>query len=76
MATLLVAEHDDKTLNGATAKALTAAKGLGGEIHVLVAGSELQAGRGSRRPSSTASPRCCSPTRRSTRTGWPSRWRR
>ncbi|HEY8268991.1 MAG TPA: FAD-binding protein [Xanthobacteraceae bacterium] len=39
MATLLVAEHDDKTLNGATAKALTAAKGLGGEIHVLVAGS-------------------------------------
>ncbi len=39
MATLLVAEHDDKTLNGATAKALTAVKGLGGEIHVLVAGS-------------------------------------
>jgi electron transfer flavoprotein alpha subunit len=39
MATLLVAEHDNKTLNGATAKALTAAKGLGGEIHVLVAGS-------------------------------------
>ena len=39
MATLLIAEHDDKTLNGATAKALTAAKGLGGEILVLVAGS-------------------------------------
>jgi electron transfer flavoprotein alpha subunit len=39
MATLLVAEHDDKTLNGATAKALTAAKGLGGDIHVLVAGA-------------------------------------
>ena len=39
MATLLVAEHDDKILNGATAKTLTAAKGLGGEIHVLVAGS-------------------------------------
>ncbi len=43
MATLLVAEHDDKTLNGATAKALTAAKGLGGEIHVLVAGSGCKA---------------------------------
>jgi electron transfer flavoprotein alpha subunit len=34
MATLLVAEHDNKTLNGATAKALTAAKGLGDDVHV------------------------------------------
>ena len=42
MATLLIAEHDDKTMNGATAKALTAAKGLGGEIHVLVAGSNCK----------------------------------
>jgi electron transfer flavoprotein alpha subunit len=39
MATLLVAEHDNKTLNGATAKALTAAKALGGDVHVLVAGA-------------------------------------
>ena len=39
MATLLVAEHDDKSLNGATAKALTAAKALGSEVHILVAGS-------------------------------------
>jgi electron transfer flavoprotein alpha subunit len=38
MATLLVAEHDDKTLNGSTAKAMTAAKALGAEVHVLVAG--------------------------------------
>jgi electron transfer flavoprotein alpha subunit len=38
MATLLVAEHDDKTLNGSTAKAMTAAKTLGAEVHVLVAG--------------------------------------
>ncbi len=38
MATLLVAEHDDKTLNGVTAKAMTAAKALGAEVHVLVAG--------------------------------------
>jgi electron transfer flavoprotein alpha subunit len=38
MATLLLAEHDNKSLKEATAKALTAAKGLGGEIHVLVAG--------------------------------------
>jgi electron transfer flavoprotein alpha subunit len=39
MATLLIAEHDDRALNGATAKALTAARALGGEVHLLVAGS-------------------------------------
>jgi electron transfer flavoprotein alpha subunit len=39
MTTLLIAEHDDKTLNGATAKSLTAAKALGGDVHVLVAGA-------------------------------------
>jgi electron transfer flavoprotein alpha subunit len=39
MTTLLIAEHDNKKLRDATAKALTAAKGLGGDIHVLVAGA-------------------------------------
>jgi electron transfer flavoprotein alpha subunit len=39
MTTLLIAEHDDKTLNGATAKSLTAARALGGDVHVLVAGA-------------------------------------
>jgi electron transfer flavoprotein alpha subunit len=38
MPTLLVAEHDNKTLKDATNKALSAAKGLGSEIHILVAG--------------------------------------
>ena len=38
MTTLLIAEHDNKTLNGVTAKALTAAIALGGPVHVLVAG--------------------------------------
>jgi electron transfer flavoprotein alpha subunit len=38
MATLLLAEHDNKSLKEATAKALTAAKALGGEVHILVAG--------------------------------------
>jgi electron transfer flavoprotein alpha subunit len=38
MATLLIAEHDNKTIKDATAKALTAAKALGGDVHVLVAG--------------------------------------
>ncbi len=43
MAVLLVAEHDNKALNGATAKALTAAKALGGPVHILVAGSGCEA---------------------------------
>jgi electron transfer flavoprotein alpha subunit len=38
MPTLLVAEHDNKSLKEATAKALTAARELGAEVHVLVAG--------------------------------------
>lgn len=42
MATLLVAEHDNKTLKDATAKALTAARQLGAEVHVLVAGKDCK----------------------------------
>jgi len=38
MTTLLVAEHDNKALKDATNKALTAAKALGADVHVLVAG--------------------------------------
>ena len=43
MTTLLLAEHDNSTLNGATAKALTAAVALGGPVHVLVAGLNVGA---------------------------------
>ena len=38
MPTLLLAEHDNKTLRDTTAKTLTAARQLGAEVHVLVAG--------------------------------------
>jgi electron transfer flavoprotein alpha subunit len=38
MAVLLLAEHTNDALNALTAKALTAAQALGGDIHVLVAG--------------------------------------
>jgi electron transfer flavoprotein alpha subunit len=38
MTTLLIAEHDNKVLKDATHKALTAAKALGADVHVLVAG--------------------------------------
>ncbi len=43
MTTLLLAEHDNKHLKDATAKALTAAKALGGDVHILVAGKDCQA---------------------------------
>jgi electron transfer flavoprotein alpha subunit len=38
MPTLLLAEHDNTTLKDATNKALTAAKALGADVHILVAG--------------------------------------
>ncbi|NBN65548.1 electron transfer flavoprotein subunit alpha/FixB family protein [Microvirga tunisiensis] len=43
MTTLLVAEHAGGALNDATAKALTAAARLGGDVHVLVAGTGARA---------------------------------
>ncbi len=38
MTTLLIADHDNASLSDQTAKALTAAAEIGGDIHVLVAG--------------------------------------
>ncbi len=43
MAILLVADHDNEALGAATAKALTAAGEMGGEVHVLVAGNGCRA---------------------------------
>ena len=43
MAVLLVAEHDNKTLNPLTLKALTAAAAMGSQVHVLVAGNGCRA---------------------------------
>jgi electron transfer flavoprotein alpha subunit len=43
MTTLLLAEHDNKSLKDSTNKALTAAKGLGGDVHILVAGKDAKA---------------------------------
>jgi electron transfer flavoprotein alpha subunit len=42
MAVLLLAEHDNKTLAPATAKALDAAKKFGGDVDILVAGENAQ----------------------------------
>ena len=62
MATLLVAEHDNKTIKDATSKALTAAKAIGADVHVLIAGKDCKArsrcgGETRRREESTVSRR-------------------
>ena len=38
MTTLILAEHDNATLKPATLNAVTAAKAIGGDIHILIAG--------------------------------------
>ena len=43
MAVLVLADHTNAALGSATAKALTAAKALGGDIHILVAGQGCKA---------------------------------
>jgi len=50
MTTLLIAEHDHETLKDVTNKALTAAKELGADVHVLVAGG----GQGTRQAAAAA----------------------
>ncbi len=40
MAILLLAEHDNKALSEQTARALTAAQAIGGDVHVLIAGMD------------------------------------
>lgn len=42
MPTLILADHDHRSLNAATRHAVTAASKLGGEVHVLVAGHESE----------------------------------
>ncbi|CAM3974003.1 electron transfer flavoprotein subunit alpha/FixB family protein [Bordetella tumulicola] len=43
MTTLVIAEHDNAQLKGATLNTIAAAAKLGGDVHVLVAGSNAQA---------------------------------
>ncbi len=43
MTTLLVAEHNNTSIKDATNKALTAAKALGADVHVLIAGKNCKA---------------------------------
>ena len=39
MTTLVIAEHDNTALKGATFNTLSAARKIGGDVHILVAGS-------------------------------------
>jgi electron transfer flavoprotein alpha subunit len=43
MSLLVIAEHDNATLKGATLNTVTAASQIGGDIHVLVAGQDCNA---------------------------------
>ena len=43
MSVLLVAEHDNAALGASNAKAMSAAKALGGDVHVLIAGANCKA---------------------------------
>ncbi len=43
MSNLVIAEHDNATLKGSTLNTIAAAAKIGGDIHVLVAGSNAQA---------------------------------
>ncbi|MBX5211716.1 electron transfer flavoprotein subunit alpha/FixB family protein, partial [Rhizobium sp. NZLR11] len=43
MTILLLADHDNQSLSDQTAKALTAASQIGGDVHVLVAGKGAKA---------------------------------
>ena len=43
MTTLVIAEHDNATLKGATLNTITAAVQVGGDVHVLVAGANAAA---------------------------------
>jgi electron transfer flavoprotein alpha subunit len=43
MTSLVVAEHDNKSLKGATGHVVSAATAIGGEIHLLIAGANCRA---------------------------------
>ena len=53
MTTLVIAEHDNATIKGATLNTVTAAVACGGDVHVLIAGHN--AGGAAQAPASAAS---------------------
>lgn len=61
MAILVIAEHNNAALAAATLNTVAAAKAIGGDIHVLVAGQNVAA-VAEAAAKVEASPRCWSPT--------------
>ena len=75
MSVLVIAEHADGAVKPATLTTVGAATKLGGDLHILVVGSDVQAQpRPPRR--SRACPRCWWRTPPSTPMDWPRTWRR
>ena len=73
LSTLLIADHTNSALRDATAKALTAAVALGGDIHVLVAGKDC-GGAADAAANLRVPPRSCWPTMQPSTTSWQRRW--
>ena len=76
MAILLIAEHDNATLSDQTAKALTAAAKIGGDVHVLVAGKGAKAAADAAAKLARRAQGAARRRRRPRRTAWPSRSQR
>jgi electron transfer flavoprotein alpha subunit len=76
MKTLVLAEHDNKSLKDATNKARDRGARSWGDVHVLVAGQGGRQGRAEAAGKlAGVKPRCCSPTAPPTSTRSPSRGR-
>ena len=67
MTILVIAEHDQQSLKAATLNTVAAARKIGGEVHVLVAGSRLQRRRPGSCPITGRQPRSKSPMPPTTR---------
>ena len=75
MTVLLLADHDNKALSAAVPKAMSAAKALGQDVHVLVAAPTASPLR-RLPPSSRVLPRCSMSMRRILAISWPKKWLR
>ena len=76
MTSLVIAEHDNKTLKDATAKTVSAATQLGAPVHVLVAGDRIATPSPRLPPNSPASRKFSSRKRHISQSWLPSRWKR
>ena len=69
MTILVIAEHDNASIKASTLNTIAAAQKIGGDIHVLVAGSNAQAAADAAAKIAGVA-KCCSPTRRNSPMAW------